>query len=257
MGNYSTHIKRFFKTMLFFGFVGLFVFIISAAAIERGKVICTDVVVNIAKKDKMQFLDDADVTKLITDNGQKVIINQPLAAIDLAAMEAALEKHAFIKNAEVHSNFEGVIEAKIQQKEPLYRVFNNNGVSYYISQSGTKMPLSPKFTPRLIVATGYVPDVANIEDDEVNKDLKTLIDFILEDEFWTAMIGEINVKANHEFVLYPKLDGLKVELGSVDNLSEKFRNLKIFYIEALPHTNWQSYESINLKYNGQIVCSKK
>ena len=30
----------------------------------------------------------------------------------------------------------------------------------------------------------------------------------------------------------------------------------MFYREGMPYTGWRLYESINLKYNGQVVCRR-
>jgi cell division protein FtsQ len=32
--------------------------------------------------------------------------------------------------------------------------------------------------------------------------------------------------------------------------------LKIFYKEGMPYEGWRKYETINLKYSGQVVCKR-
>lgn len=257
MNKYIGHIQRALKTIVFFGFIVLFVVIITAATNNRSKVLCSDIKVELATNNEIAFLDEADLLNIVTDNGQNLLINEPLSSINLTSIEANLEKNPFVANAEVHSNFDGDIRAVVTQKQPIYRVFNNKGVSYYIGETGRKMPLSAKFTPRLIVATGHIPDVANTQDDKLNSDLYLMVEFILADAFWSAMIGQVHVNEKQEFVLYPKIDGLNVEFGDVSRMREKFKNLRIFYNKALTNADWKQYETINLKYKGQIICSKK
>jgi cell division protein FtsQ len=55
-------------------------------------------------------------------------------------------------------------------------------------------------------------------------------------------------------MLVPLLGRQKVILGSVDDLKNKFERLKIFYQEAMPYTGWNTYSTLNVKYNGQVVC---
>ena len=174
----------------------------------------------------------------------------------MVKLEERLEKHSFIENVEVYFNFEGALKIDVVQKKPLYRIINNNNVSYYISEKAYRVPLSSIFTPRLIVATGYVPNVEDISTDKVNQNLWELVHFIQADPFWNAMFGQIEVTRNGDFILYPKLTGHNVMLGNVDDMEEKFRKLKIFYQEALNKTDWIKYKQINLKYKGQIICSK-
>ena len=71
------------------------------------------------------------------------------------------------------------------------------------------------------------------------------------------MVGQIYRAKNGDFILYPKIAEHKVILGSLDNLEEKFSYLTIFYKEAIKKIDWTKYESINLKYKGQIICTKK
>lgn len=237
--------------------LGGFVFIVSASLISKNDIVCSDVKVQVNHEENLYFLDENDVMKLLTKQGSEVLINKKLSDIDLRELERSVELSDFVYKAEVFTNFDGAIKAKVTQKKPQYRIFNNQGVSYYISESGTYIPLSSKFTPRLIVATGNVPFAKNIAEEPVNQSLKLLIDFIQKDEFLDAMIGSVHVNSKKEFVLIPKIDGHKIEFGSIDNMETKFKNLKIFYKKALPYAEWEKYETINLKYKGQIVCSKK
>jgi cell division protein FtsQ len=88
-------------------------------------------------------------------------------------------------------------------------------------------------------------------------DILELVNFINQDEFWSAMIGQVHVAINGDIILIPKIDEHQVILGSIDNLEEKFKFLYIFYKEALQNVDWRQYSSINLKYKGQIICTKK
>lgn len=60
-----------------------------------------------------------------------------------------------------------------------------------------------------------------------------------------------------EFVLVPLIGDQKIILGSTRHLDDKLNRLKIFYQKAMPATGWREYETINLKYNGQIVFCKR
>jgi cell division protein FtsQ len=144
----------------------------------------------------------------------------------------------------------------VDQKNPIYRVFNNQGVSYYVCENGEIIPNSSNFTPRLLVATGYLSN-RNEGSDSLHLEIIELVNFINQDEFWNAMIGQVHVAINGDIVLIPKIGEHQVILGSIDNLEEKFKFLYIFYKEALQNVDWQQYSSINLKFKGQIICTKK
>jgi len=65
------------------------------------------------------------------------------------------------------------------------------------------------------------------------------------------------VNEANEFELIPRVGAHLILFGSIDNYERKFRNLKIFYEQGLNNIGWNKYEKINLKFDNQIVCTKK
>jgi cell division protein FtsQ len=137
-------------------------------------------------------------------------------------------------------------------------VIDKNGLNYYLDEEGFKMPLSKHFTTRTLVVTGnippHVPDFLEREK-HVLKDLFDLSKYILEDDFWTAMIEQVYVTNSGEFVFVPTIGNQKIIFGKIDRKEDKFRNLKAFYDRAIPVYGWNKYRSINLKFKGQVICS--
>lgn len=243
------------KVALIFLFAILFITILITAKVKIGEVVCNEIEINIDNKDGHEFLAEKDIIDYINNYGQAVIINQRIKDIDKVEIEKRIEGNAYVENAEVYTNFEGMIKVDVEQKKPIYRVFNNKGVSYYVGNNGESIPISSKFTPRLIVVTGYLPESSSA-DISLHKDVLKLVNFITTDEFWNAMIGQIYIAQNGDYVLYPKISEHKVILGNTEGLEEKFKRLNIFYKEAIKHVDWKKYSSINLKFKGQIICSK-
>lgn len=256
MNTNKKKIFRFLKALMIMFFGIFFVFLIVRTSLKQKDILCTDIKVDIQDAKDARFISENDVIRMISNTSEVEIINQKVSEIDLVKLEERLEKHNFIDNAEVYLNFEGALKIDIVQKKPLYRIINNKNVSYYITEKAYRVPLSSNFTPRLIVATGYIPDVEEVSSDKVNENLWQLINFIQSDPFWVAMIGNIEVEKNGDFLLYPKLKGHNVLLGSTDDMEDKFNKLKIFYKEALTRTDWKKYKQINLKFKGQLICSK-
>lgn len=256
--NWKYQLIRGLKVLMIFSFAVLFIAILVSAKVRIGDVVCNNVVINIKDKGELGFLAEPEILDYINNHGLAMVLNKKIKDINADDIEKRIEENDYVENAEVFTNFEGSIKVNIDQKNPVYRVFNNQGVSYYVCKDGTHIPISSKFTPRLIVATGYIPLNSNLEKQRlVEENLYELVEFIEQNAFWRAMIGQIYVEKNGDFVLYPKLEGHKIIIGNADELEQKFRKLQIFYKEALKHINWQQYESINLKYKDQIICTKK
>ncbi|MFI5164728.1 MAG: cell division protein FtsQ, partial [Bacteroidia bacterium] len=143
--------------------------------------------------------------------------------------------------------------------------------SYYMDLQGKLMRWSPNFTPRMLIASGNIKESyeewnkANADKTINNDTLKThtLLDdlysmsrFILADEFWSAHVEQIYVNKNQEIELVPKVGNHKIIFGNTDEMPEKFWKLKTFYKEGLNYTGWENYDTLNLKFKNQVVCTK-
>ncbi len=184
----------------------------------------------------------------------------PLGSVDVGRVERVLEEDPFVENADVYVDARANLRVKIQQREPVLRVIDNNGLNYYLDEEGNKMPLSRHFAARVLTATGNIPphDPNFLERKRHRlKDLFLLAQKVSADAFFGALIEQIYVSNTGEFTLIPKVGDQKIIFGSLSDADEKLENLKIFYKEGIPYEGWQKYRTINVKFKGQVVCEKK
>jgi cell division protein FtsQ len=73
-------------------------------------------------------------------------------------------------------------------------------------------------------------------------------------EFWKAQIEQIYIGNDVELV--PLAGSHIIVLGNFQDIDEKMNKLLVFYQHGLNKVGWNIYETINLKYKNQIVCSK-
>jgi cell division protein FtsQ len=121
------------------------------------------------------------------------------------------------------------------------------------------MPPSKNFAARVIVATGNVaPFTPEFREKRKNslKDLYHITQTLLADDFLKSFIQQIHVTNTNEFILVPLIGDQKIILGSARKLEDKLNRLKIFYQQGMPYEGWTKYETINLKYTGQVVCKR-
>jgi cell division protein FtsQ len=77
---------------------------------------------------------------------------------------------------------------------------------------------------------------------------------IREDDFWRAQIAQLDIDRKSRINLFPQVGGQTIEFGKPENLEVKFKKLRIFYKEILPRQGWNTYERVNLEYEGQIIA---
>lgn len=206
-----------------------------------------------------KLISERDVRQALMSAFGNTLEGTELADLDVERMERVLEEDPFIADAETYVDQQNVLHVRIYQREPMLRVLDNSGGNYYLDPNGKKMPPSKNFTARVMVATGNItPYTTDYLDKPKNKlkDLYQLTKTLLADPFLADFIQQIHVNNAGEFILVPLVGDQKIVLGSTRRLEDKLNRLKIFYKQGMPYEGWGMYESINLKYNGQVVCRK-
>ncbi|MCH8902998.1 MAG: hypothetical protein IIA45_03680 [Bacteroidetes bacterium] len=217
------------------------------------------IIIRIKHYNENQFIDEKDVKKVIAGYYGDKYNRHPISVMDLEKLEAILLEDPFVADAEVYSNISGELIFDITEKEPIMRVINMNGVSYYIDKNGMRLPLCDKFTARVPVATGYIFEGSYYHvglKDQLLKELYVLAKFVYESKYWKAQIEQVHVNGKKDIELITRIGNQYIVLGGVDDLEEKFAKLDAFYEECLKTIGWDKYRIINLKYKDQIVCTK-
>ena len=226
--------------------------------------VCKNINVIILDSVENSFVFEKDIVDLLTKPGN-TIIGKQMKMINTKNLEQQIEDQTSVEKSEVYKTIDGSINILIDQRNPLIRIFPKKGESYYIDAEGRFMPLSNKYASHLIVANGNIP--GNIDRNEY-KDIffynnQTLIDlyelakYLKDNEFWNSQIEQVYVKNNNDFELIPRVGSHEILLGDIHNLDKKLRNLKAVYKQGFSKESWIKYHYINLKYENQVICSKR
>jgi cell division protein FtsQ len=193
------------------------------------------------------FVTHETVSKLLIVNQQSVT-NKPKEIIDLNVLENALNSNPMIKEAQVYINVDGQLTAEINQKKPIARVVTN--VSYYVDNDGTFMPLSTNYSARVPLVTGVV-DKSNLYN------VAVVARKVQRDEFLKNNVVEIHQNENRSIDLKFRRDDFTIQLGSLRQLDKKVNNLKAFYQKAMRDSTLNKYSVVNLRFDKQVICTKK
>lgn len=236
----------------------LFVVVLTSAVKKQDELTCKNLQIKIDYDSGLAFLNEGEITERINFLSGENIIGRQFSKIDFHTLEKEMEKNPYVCDAEIFVDHEQNIIITIIQKRPILRVINSDAESFYISEKNDHMPLSENFTMHLPIALGYVNIHANARrDSTVENNLFVLASFIEQDVFLHALIDQIYVYENSEFDLIPKTGNHNIHFGNAgENMADKFKRLKVFYRDGLTKTGWFKYKSINLKFDGQVVCEK-
>lgn len=241
--------------------IGLFVILlfgsIGFASKKFDQKTCISIEVNIKNQFENYFINENDVIEIVTNRGEKSILGQPLADINLKAIETELYHNKFIRNAEVFKDHSGRLLINIDQSRPIARLMSDKMSDRYISNMGEVLPLSRRYTARVMLIDGPFADNAKMYDlnkTEKGRQFMDLLQFIESDKFWKAQIAQMNIDSKGNITMYTQVSKQAIEFGQPIEIKEKFRNLSIFYKEILPSKGWNTYNKVNVKYKNQIVC---
>jgi cell division protein FtsQ len=242
--------------------IGLSVTLVSLAFTEvrLQRVLCKKIEININREDENYFIGKQDVLKILYSTGDS-LIGTPVQKIPLSLLERLLKLNKYVANADVFIDIKGNLQVNLTQRKPVLRIMNANMQSYYLDEKGEKMPISSLYSANVLVVNGAINEqydgLNDIVQSNLVRSLFYLGNVIRDDKFWAAQVEQIYVEQNQDIVLIPRLGDHKIVFGDTSNTYEKLSNLLVFYQKAMPKVGWQTYHTINVKFKGQLVCSRR
>ena len=194
------------------------------------------------------FMNYQMVNKLLIQN-DSTVKNKTKSLIDLNGLEKQVLSHPMVENATAYITVDGQLRISVKQRTPIGRINTGYG-SYYIDKQGQFMPLSENYSARVPVVIG----VLTIEN---TAELYELLTFITNDNFLQKQIVGVQKMDNDEFILTARVGNHKIDFGNLQDKEAKFKNLKAFYSYTMKNETKDSYKRLSLKYNNQVVATKK
>lgn len=247
---------KFKKSILFTLLVAVLLIFIGFVEKKSADRRFVDIHISVEGVSDVHFVDEVDILESIKLEFGVLNPGVSLTEIDLGKIEAKVETHPFVKNAEVFLDLKGNIWVEIQQHVPMARITRPLASDGYISTEGIILPTSPIYTTRVLVVEG---DFAGklLEAGDLNiehQNLLEMIRFIYKDPFWSAQINALDISSNGEINLYQQVGSQIIEFGRAQDIEEKFKKISLYYEEILPAKGWNTYSRVNVKYKDQIIC---
>jgi cell division protein FtsQ len=217
------------------------------------------------------FLTEDDLLLRLKSDGL-IYDNQIMQHLDVNKLEQFIANMPEVKSVDVFTDIGNNWNIELTLRKPIARIFNKKGESFYLDAEGKSLPTSPVHTARLLVFSGEIADDLSTDpvDQIINNDsLKSILslddvyrisNYVCNDPFLHALIGQVYVQKGGQILLIPLVGEQVIEFGKAETekmVADKFSKLKVFYREAIPYEGWERYKSISLKYDNQIVCTKR
>ncbi len=192
-----------------------------------------------------------------------IIIGKKIKSINLHEIEKKITRFPYLESVDVMANSRGYLVVKGVQHKVIARVFNKNNESFYISQNKKILPLSSMSPGRVLIVSGEIyyhytrPQSLAVNKNSILFDIWTMANYIEKDLFLKSQIGQIYINLQQEIELVPTVGNHIIVFGKIEDMEEKFNNLKYIYNKGFRITGWDKYSVINLKFGNQIPCEKR
>jgi cell division protein FtsQ len=265
-------LKRILNISAWVAACAALVFLLAFTNNQRHAALCSAVKINITRTNvDNRFLDSTVITQQFADK-RIALQGASLSKLNVAELEDILKQRADVQSAQVFTTLDGKVTMNVKERKPILRVITYDGDSYYIDDEGELMPLSDRYTAHVPIASGLITEkysafysfgIKGIEADEKLKktsvldDLYNMAKFIGTDSLWNAQIDQLYVTKGNEISMVPKIGNGLIVFGTTDDMNNKFVKLRAFYKHAVNVGTLNAYQTINLKFKNQVVCSKK
>lgn len=210
---------------------------------------CTGIDVEVINADATSFVTPEGIKEEIARMGFKPV-GQPVGRINTDLIESKLQNSEFLESAECVLTANNRLLIRVSQIIPVLRVFDGN-TSYYMNHAGKRMPAIPSFYADVPVVQG------TFSNRYPATRLLPLVEHIAGDSLLSALVTMISVRDSNNVFIIPNIAGHVVNIGPVDNLQSKFDRLTSFYRKVLPFKGYEHYDTISVKWNGQVVATRR
>lgn len=244
------YLKIIFSLML----VAYLVIALTVTAGQPDTTLCRAVEISVEESDgqPQYFVTEAELAREIDSLPSKAP-GMAVAGINTQSLRRLLLDLDKIEDAQVVRLTDGTIRIKATPIIPVARIFDR-GESYYINRAGKRVSADARYHKDVPIIEGHF-DYADTTFTPAT--LLPLLNFIAADSVWNSYISMIKVKSPTDIILVPVIREHVVNIGAPTGLTDKFARLKKFYTEVLPLQGWEKYDTLTLKWKGQLVASKR
>lgn len=219
---------------------------------SSGTQLCSGIQIVVRDSISRGFVRAAELARELGDLPQRVR-SMRIRDINTDSIEQILSGVDKIERSCAVVLTDGRILITVDPMEPVARVFEPGGASYYINREGKRIGATARYHIDVPVVIG------NFKNDSIfgASHLVPLLDWLDAHPSWGKLISAIKVDSPRDVLLVPIVRGHVVNIGAPEDFDSKFERLQTMYSKVLPARGWETYDTITLKWGGQAVASRR
>ena len=231
------------------------------AAENRRAVTCNGLEAIIADSLERKFVTPDDINDWMADYG--TYLGLRLDSVDLKKVEAVIDGKSAVRKSQAWLTDDGVLHVSITQREPMVRFQSADG-GFYADADGFLFPLQTRHTARVPIVDGALPlrpgagfkgEPATEAERQWVLSVLDLVRWLGERSQWNDLVGQITVRRDGNLVLIPREGPERFVFGTPTDIDAKFGRIRKYY-ESVAPAQENPYRSVDVRFDGQIICKK-
>lgn len=237
-----------------------FVAVLTVTRIKRSDVVCSGLRIEVTDSSRLGFVSVNDVREYL--KGYGAYIGQRTDSVNLEKIEGILDHKSAILKSEAYMTGDGLLNVTITQREPVVR-FQKGAIGFYADDAGYVFPLQRGYVSDVPIVDGNIPLAVGEgfkgepESPEEKLWLERMIGmarYMKKSKLWEENIAQITVLQDGGLMMVPRLGRERFLFGAPVQVEKKFRKMREYYEYIAPSKADGYYTTVNLKYDGQIIC---
>lgn len=216
---------------------------------EAGRHLCTGIRIEVSKSNQ----NDSAISRGVNEELHRYprrIVGTPIHQLNTADIERYLTQYNNFESVNCMITSRGELVVNIVPLIPVMRVFYGDN-SYYINKDGKHIMSNAEFYSDVPIVAGrfnrkFTP-----------KAVLPLVNFIASDPMLSELVSMVEARDADNLILVPRIRGHVINFGDTNRLEDKKRALVMFYRQVMPYKGWQEYDTVSVKYRGQVVATRR
>lgn len=178
------------------------------------------------------------------------IVGAQLTSINTLDIEKYLMGLNNFESVQCFVSTNGFLNVRITPMIPEMRVFDGE-TSYYVNKQGKRINSNAEFFTDVPIVTG------TFSKDFTPQGILPIVRFVQKDPVLKGLVAMYEASDKDNIILVPRITGHVINFGDTTRLEEKRRMLLTAYKNIIPYKGWNEYDTISVKFKGQIVATRR
>lgn len=178
------------------------------------------------------------------------LMRKRAAAVNTLDLQRYLSGISNFESVSCLMTSQGKLRVTVVPMIPEIRVFDGDE-SYYINKDGKRIDANAEFFADVPVVRGHFSRSFPA------KSVLPVVRFVRRDSTLRHLVSMFEAHGPDDILLIPRVTGHVINFGDTLDLDRKRRALLAMYRRVMPYKGWETYDTISVKFRGQVVASRR